>query len=147
MPEPEESSNKIVQVIIGVVLVAAAVVSFVVYRDSRVSCQIGAFGVEFIANGVTHGRSADDITASQFVPEVCESVINTLIANPQEEVTFNLELPAGGIIEQTVPGTQVLRPPPPAPPGSAERIVQCLAWESSILYRLCVDGRLFTPSN
>jgi hypothetical protein len=141
-----DKNEHTLKIIGGVVVVVIAVGVFLVTRNSAASCQIGAYGVEAIAVGVTHGRSADQIaTASNFVPTICEGVINSLIEDPEEEVTLNLELPTGGTTEQTIPGTEVLNPAPPAP-GSGERIVKCLGWNSSLLFRLCVDGNLPPPS-
>jgi hypothetical protein len=88
---PVDKHEHALKIIGGVVVVAIAAGVFLVWRNSVVACEIGAYGVEAIAVGVTRGRSADEIaSASAFVPTICEGVITTLIEDPQEEVTFKL---------------------------------------------------------
>ena len=144
---PTDKNEHTLKIIGGVVVVAIAAGVFVVWRNSAVACEIGAYGVEAIAVGVTRGKSADGVAAASndLVPTICEGVINSLIEDPQEEVTFKLELATGGTSEQTVPGTEVLYPASEPAVGSGERIVKCLGWQSSLLFRLCIDGSLRPP--
>ena len=61
---PKDKHEHTLRIIGGVVVVAIAAGVFLVWRNSVVACEIGAYGVEAIAVGVTRGRSADEIAAA-----------------------------------------------------------------------------------
>lgn len=136
--------------IAGGLLIAIAVGYFVYSGNKDVTCKITAVGVASIVTGVTHGRDVAQIVSlgasAALVPDACESVVESLVNKPEEPVSIDLQLPTGDTVEQTVPGTELLSPPPPPPSGSVQRIIDCLSWESSVLFRLCVDGTILPRS-
>lgn len=134
------------KIIAGIVIVGLAVGVFLITKNKGTTCALTAAGVASIVAGVTHGRGVQEIVgttvAGVFVPTACTSVVESLIESPEQSVSFDLKLSNGELSDQNVTGTTLLSPPPENPPGSVERIVDCLSWDSAFLFRLCVDGAI-----
>ena len=126
---------------------AALIVVVAVSLKNDAPCALTAPAVKLIASGVRRGSSAQEILdqADEFAPDACELLVATVVNEPNEQVSFVLELPDREE-EQTVTGATIVSPPPALPPGTIERLIKCLGWDSDFLYQMCVDGRLFAPS-
>lgn len=130
------------KIVVGVIVLALAGV-FIAAKSSHAGCELGAAGLESIAEGVSHGQDTEEIRqATDLVPLACEALVNSVISNPSERVTFNLKLPSGGVTEENVTGSSISSPPPPTPSESTQRLFDCLGWHSSLLYDACVNGTL-----
>jgi hypothetical protein len=78
------------------------------------------------------------------VSKACESAIETWRDDPSEPTDVNLTLPGGGTTETTTSGDELTAPAEQA--GSGVRALDCLSWDTELLYRMCVDG-LLQPAN
>jgi hypothetical protein len=107
-------------------VVLIAIVGVVVFTHDEAACPLTARAVELIASGARHGSDAQEILnqAAEFAPEACQIFVTTVVNRPEEQVSFVLKLPDGET-EQTVTGAAIISPPPPVPPGSLERVIQC----------------------
>lgn len=129
------------KIIGGVILVALAVGVFSLTKNEAATCAVGTAGVLAIVGGVTHGESAAKIVADVAVPLACEAVVNSLIADPADDVTIELQTPTGTTTE-TVPGSTILDSAPPESTADTSRTLGCIIsfGDSEFLYDMCLKG-------
>ena len=136
---------------IGFLVAAVAVGAFVAYTgkdDKGATCALTSTGLGLIVLSVNHGQSAGTIAAKAaatgLAPVACKSVIESLVDEPEEPVTVNVDSTG----DETVPGSELLdtTPPPEPPQTPVSRLVDCFRWQSYFLRQMCYEGTIEPPS-
>jgi hypothetical protein len=132
------------------VLLSAVGLTGCIHEDPKVSCQIGTFALSLVVTAVNDGRTSDDVSdfvtsqgGSNLLSSACEQFAASLSTNPDQQFSFELELPSGGTEDQSVFGEYLLAPPP-EPPSSS--LIDCLNWDGAFLVELCFDGVIPPPA-
>jgi hypothetical protein len=133
-----------------VVGVLAAASTGCLHEDSAAQCEIGVAALGLVVQGVTHGRSSEDIGAflssqgaGNVLSAACVDLARSLADDPAQTFTFELELSPGVTLDENVWGEALVAPPLPSPP--LESLVRCLDWEGDFLVQLCFDGTIGPP--
>jgi hypothetical protein len=137
----------------------AAVVLVIVLVTGRgngdVTCALTTASLGAVVTGVTEGRGAQQIVATGVagiaVPLACKPLVESLIEEPESEVTFELEDPTTGTDTETATGSDLLAPPPdpnttPQPSGTTiSEMLACARWRSNWLFNECINGTIGPP--
>jgi hypothetical protein len=98
-PMADPVASKSTFVVVGVVIVAAAIAYGVVtnWKDKQTTCKLTAAGLAVVADGLTHGHStariATDAVGGIVATKACESAVDKLRAEPNSKVKITVSTP------------------------------------------------------
>jgi hypothetical protein len=123
-------------------------ITFTHETSSDIPCELASKGLELLAEHVHEGESVATILAATVVPVGCSYLVKTLVQQPYETVSVEVDLPTNETTYFNGSGEELIEPtaPPPAEPDpeiDIGRLIDCVqSYSIQFLVDECYDGNI-----
>ncbi len=119
-------------------------ITFTHETNSDAPCELASKGLEVLAEHVHEGESVATILAATAVPLACKYLVTTLVEQPYETVSLEVDLPTNETTYFSGTGEELIAPAAPAesaPEIDIERLIDCVqTYSIQFLVDECYDG-------